>query len=124
MAAHRSADLCPLGEVATTQIGQRSALTGQGHAPSDGRVTILPPEPNLDALRLQLARLRGVRGWSYDELAKRTALSRRTLIEIEQGRTVGSLATWHALGHAFDVPLGGLFAALCEGHEPPGNNAS
>ncbi|MET9438646.1 helix-turn-helix transcriptional regulator [Streptomyces sp. NPDC006551] len=85
-------------------------------------MTILPPEPNLDALRLQLARLRGERGWTYDELAEKTALSRRTLIEIEQGRTIGSLATWHALGHAFDVPLGGLFAALCEGHAPPGGD--
>ncbi|MET9378855.1 helix-turn-helix transcriptional regulator [Streptomyces sp. NPDC002992] len=86
-------------------------------------MTILPPEPNLDALRLQLARLRGERGWTYDELASRSALSRRTLIEIEQGRTIGTLATWHALGHAFDVPLAGLFAALCEGHEPPGGTA-
>ncbi|MFI8388556.1 hypothetical protein [Streptomyces sp. NPDC085540] len=46
-------------------------------------------------------------------------MSRRTLIEIEQGRTTGSLPTWHALGHAFDVPLGGLFVALCDGHTPP-----
>ncbi|MFD7068298.1 helix-turn-helix transcriptional regulator [Streptomyces sp. NPDC059913] len=83
-------------------------------------MTIFPPEPNLNALRLQLARLRGERGWTYDELAARTGLSRRTLIEIEQGRTIGSLATWHALGHAFDVPLDGLFVALCEGHTPPG----
>ncbi|MCQ6556880.1 helix-turn-helix transcriptional regulator [Streptomyces sp. C10-9-1] len=87
-------------------------------------MTILPPDPDpdLDALRQELARLRGDRGWSYDELATRTGLSRRTLIEIEQGRTIGSLATWHALGHAFDVPLGGLFATLCTGHDPPGKS--
>ncbi|MGW5779865.1 helix-turn-helix transcriptional regulator [Streptomyces sp. NPDC003863] len=83
-------------------------------------MTILPPDPNLNALRLQLAQLRGDRGWTYDALAARTGLSRRTLIEIEQGRTIGSLTTWHALGHAFDLPLGGLFTALCEGHTPPG----
>ncbi|WP_371591784.1 helix-turn-helix transcriptional regulator [Streptomyces virginiae] len=87
-------------------------------------MTILPPEPNLDALRQKLARLRGERGWTYDELAGRTGLSRRTLIEIEQGRTIGSLPTWHALGHAFDVPLGGLFAALCDGHTPPGGESN
>ena len=85
-------------------------------------MTTFPPDPNLTALRLELARLRSERGWTYDELARRTGLARRTLIEIEQGRTVGSLATWHALGHAFDVPLGGLFAALCNGHEPPGRS--
>ncbi|MEU2235158.1 helix-turn-helix transcriptional regulator [Streptomyces vietnamensis] len=86
-------------------------------------MTILPPDPSLEALRLQLARLRSDRGWTYDDLAAQTGLSRRTLIEIEQGRTIGSIATWHALGHAFDVPLGGLFAALCEGHTPPGETS-
>ncbi|MGW8764290.1 helix-turn-helix transcriptional regulator [Streptomyces sp. NPDC055815] len=86
-------------------------------------MTILPPEPNFEALRLRLARLRGDRNWSYDDLAERTGKSRRTLIEIEQGRTIGSLDTWHALGHAFGVPLAELFAALCEGHAPPGGTA-
>lgn len=62
-------------------------------------MTIFPPEPNLEALRLELSRLRAERGWSYDQLAERRGLSRRTLIEIEQGRTIGSLATWHALAH-------------------------
>ncbi|MEV8628562.1 helix-turn-helix transcriptional regulator [Streptomyces sp. NPDC051079] len=83
-------------------------------------MTILPPEPNFEALRLRLAGLRGDRGWSYDDLAERTGKSRRTLIEIEQGRTIGSLDTWHALGHAFNVPLAELFAALCEDHGLPG----
>ncbi|MDX3315168.1 helix-turn-helix transcriptional regulator [Streptomyces sp. ME08-AFT2] len=83
-------------------------------------MTILPPDPDLDALRLELARLRAARGWTYDELAARTGLARRTLIEIEQGRTVGTLKTWHALSHALDTPLDVLFANLCRGHEPPG----
>ncbi|SDN69641.1 hypothetical protein SAMN05444921_1344 [Streptomyces wuyuanensis] len=47
-------------------------------------MTIFPPDPNLAALRLELARLRSERGWSYDELARRSGLARRTLIEIEQ----------------------------------------
>jgi putative transcriptional regulator len=83
-------------------------------------VTILPPDPDLDALRLELARLRAARGWSYDELAARSGLARRTVIEIEQGRTVGTLKTWHALAHAFDTPFDELFAPLCRGHRPPG----
>ncbi len=101
------------------EIGQRSALTGQGSAPCHGRVTILPPDPNLSALRQVLARLRAEQGWSYDQLAERSGLSRRTVIEIEQGRTIGTLATWHALAHAFNVPLATMTEALCEGHEPP-----
>ncbi|MFB7277165.1 helix-turn-helix transcriptional regulator [Streptomyces hydrogenans] len=80
---------------------------------------IPPPEPDPTALRHSLARLRAQRGWSYDELAARSGLSRRTLIEIEQGRTIGTLATWHALAHAFSIPLGELLDPLCAGHEPP-----
>lgn len=82
-------------------------------------MTILPPDPNLAALRQELARRRAEHGWSYDELAERTGLSRRTLIEIEQGRTVGTLATWHALAHAFGVSFGTLADTLCKGHQPP-----
>ncbi|MFG3117459.1 helix-turn-helix transcriptional regulator [Streptomyces sp. NPDC048197] len=82
-------------------------------------MTIFPPDPNLTALRLELGRLRGEHGWSYDELARRSGLARRTLIEIEQGRTIGTLKTWHALAHALGVPVDHLFGALCKGHEPP-----
>ncbi|NML54743.1 helix-turn-helix transcriptional regulator [Streptomyces sp. R302] len=83
-------------------------------------MTILPPDANLDELPRELARLRREHRWSYDDLAARTGLSRRTLIEIEQGRTIGTIATWHALSHAFGIPLDGLFSVLCEGHTPPG----
>ncbi|MGX8910218.1 helix-turn-helix transcriptional regulator [Streptomyces netropsis] len=82
-------------------------------------MTIFPPDPNLGALRLELSRLRATRGWTYDELAARSGLSRRTLIEVEQGRTIGSLATWHALAHALGVPIDELLGALCAGHESP-----
>lgn len=95
----------------------------QGAAPSDGRVTIFPPDPDFDALRLELARLRAERGWTYDQLADRTGLSRRTLIEIEQGRTIGTLKTWHALAHALDTSFDQLLGAMCDGHEMPGSPA-
>ncbi|MGW2918966.1 helix-turn-helix transcriptional regulator [Streptomyces angustmyceticus] len=78
-----------------------------------------PPEPDPAALRLSLSHLRAQRGWSYDHLAAHSGLSRRTLIEIEQGRTIGTLATWHALAHAFNIPLGELLDPLCTGHQPP-----
>lgn len=76
------------------EIGQRSALTGQRSAPSDGQVTIFSPDPDLEALRLELARLRAVRGWSYDELAARSGLARRTLRVRREG------CSRHAQGHA------------------------
>ncbi|QKV90453.1 helix-turn-helix transcriptional regulator [Streptomyces sp. NA02950] len=87
-------------------------------------MTIFPPDPNLDELRLELSRLRAAHGWSYDELAARSGLSRRTLIEIEQGRTIGTLQTWHALAHALDTPIDQLLGTLCEGHEPPATPTS
>ncbi|MFF9051547.1 helix-turn-helix domain-containing protein [Streptomyces yangpuensis] len=82
-------------------------------------MTTPPPAPNLKALHLELSRLRAARGWTYDQLAERSGLARRTLIEIEQGRTVGSIQTWHRLAHALGTPIGEIFEALCHGHEPP-----
>ncbi|MFI8242596.1 helix-turn-helix transcriptional regulator [Streptomyces sp. NPDC085866] len=82
-------------------------------------MTIFPPDPNLIALRVELARLRGERGWTFDELAERSGLARRTLIDLEHGRTTGSLTTWHALAHAFGVPIERFLTSLCEGHPAP-----
>ncbi|GCD40362.1 helix-turn-helix transcriptional regulator [Streptomyces paromomycinus] len=82
-------------------------------------MTIFPPDPNLGALRVQLARLRNERGWTFDELAERSGLSRRTLIDLEHGRTTGSVTTWHALAHAFGISFDQLLGTLCEGHTPP-----
>ncbi|MCH6161478.1 helix-turn-helix transcriptional regulator [Streptomyces marispadix] len=82
-------------------------------------MTIFPPEPDLEAMRLELSRLRAERGWTYDELAERSGLARRTLIEIEQGRTIGTLKTWHALAHALGSPVGALLSHLCDDHQPP-----
>ncbi|GAA2463142.1 helix-turn-helix transcriptional regulator [Streptomyces macrosporus] len=87
-------------------------------------MTIPPPDPNLAALRLRLARARAERGWTYDQLAERSGLARRTLIEIEQGRTIGSLRTWHALAHALGIPIGQFLGVLCEGHQPPTASSS
>ena len=82
-------------------------------------MTIIPPDPNLTALSVELARLRGERGWTFDELAERSGLARRTLIDLEHGRTTGSLTTWHALAHAFGVPIERFLTSLCEGHPAP-----
>ncbi|MFB6931301.1 helix-turn-helix transcriptional regulator [Streptomyces chartreusis] len=84
-------------------------------------MTILPPDPDFTALRVNLARLRGTHGWTFDELASRSGLARRTLIDLEHGRTTGTVATWHALAHAFDVPIERLLGALCDDHTPPGS---
>ncbi|MFE7113992.1 helix-turn-helix transcriptional regulator [Streptomyces sp. NPDC057654] len=82
---------------------------------------ILQPDPDLTALRVTLARLRNDRGWTFDELADRSGLARRTVIDLEHGRAAGNVTTWHALAHAFDVPIEELLGALCGNHTPPGS---
>lgn len=73
-------------------------------------------EPNHDALRLELSRLRAARGLTYDALAERTGLSRTVLINLEHGTTRGSLDTWHRVAHALEVPFRDLMKHLCDGH--------
>jgi len=69
-------------------------------------------DPNFEALRLTLARLRNERGWSFDELAERSGVSRRTLIEMEHGQSNGRLESWFRIAEAFETPLGELVAVL------------
>ncbi|MFI1935430.1 helix-turn-helix transcriptional regulator [Streptomyces sp. NPDC020330] len=87
-------------------------------------MTILPTDPDRDTLRVTLARLRNERGWTFDELVGRSGLARRTLIDLEHGRAAGTVTTWHALAHAFDVPIVQLLGPLCEGHTPPGSKGA
>lgn len=75
-------------------------------------------EPNHEALRLELVRLRAQRGLSYDALADRTGLSRTALINLEHGTTRGSLDTWFHVARALETPLGELVDLLSA--PPPG----
>ncbi len=69
-------------------------------------------DPDFAALRLTLARLRNERGWSFDELAERSGVSRRTLIEMEHGQSNGRLESWFRIAEAFETPLSELVAVL------------
>lgn len=69
-------------------------------------------DPDFEALRLTLARLRNDRGWSFDELAERSGVSRRTLIAMEHGTTNGRLESWFRVAEAFEIPLGELVSGL------------
>ncbi|TAJ47310.1 MAG: XRE family transcriptional regulator [Herbiconiux sp.] len=85
------------------------------------------PEPNFDALRAELARLRHDRGWSYDQLAARSGVGRATLVSMESGKprrnpdkpaSRGSLESWYRVACAFGVDLGDLLRPLyIEGNE-------
>ena len=90
-----------------------------------GRVSVdsAAREPNVEALRLHLARLRHERGLSYDELSARSGVGRSTLVYLESGAsnrnpskpaTTGTITTWFRIAVALDVPLDELLAPLNE----------
>lgn len=52
-----------------------------------------------------LQALRTERGWSLDQLAARSGVSKGVLVAIEQGRSNPNLATLARIGDAFGVPV-------------------
>jgi transcriptional regulator with XRE-family HTH domain len=56
----------------------------------------------------RLSALRAAEGWTLDELARRSGVSRRMIIEIEKGRANPSVGTLLDLSVALKVPLSEL----------------
>lgn len=92
--------------------------------------TQTPPDgerPNFRALRVRLARLRDAQGITYDELASRTGLSRRSIVALASGEvrngqpTEGTLTSWYLIAHALGVSVGDLVDALEESPVPEGS---
>lgn len=81
-------------------------------------------EPNFEALRLRLSKLRHERSVTYDELSARTGITRSTLVALETASrrperpgkpdTRGSLESWWRIARALEVPLSSLLRALDE----------
>jgi transcriptional regulator with XRE-family HTH domain len=65
------------------------------------------PEPAdlTSALARILQSLRAERGWSLDQLALRSGVSKGVLVALEQGRSNPNLATLARIGDAFGVPV-------------------
>lgn len=77
----------------------------------------MPPQrpfgmPNFGALQSEFQRLRHQSGLTYDALAEKTGVSRRTLISIENGQSHGSVETWYRISRAFGVNLSDLMKNL------------
>jgi transcriptional regulator with XRE-family HTH domain len=64
-------------------------------------------EPNdlTGALARVLQSLRAERGWSLDQLALRSGVSKGVLVALEQGRSNPNLTTLARIGDAFGVPV-------------------
>ena len=57
------------------------------------------------AVARTLQALRAERGWSLDQLAARSGVSKGVLVALEQGRSNPNLATLARIGDAFGVPV-------------------
>jgi transcriptional regulator with XRE-family HTH domain len=68
-----------------------------------GQVTDSPDLSS--AVARTLHALRADRGWSLDQLAARSGVSKGVLVAIEQGRSNPNLATLARIGDAFGVPV-------------------
>jgi transcriptional regulator with XRE-family HTH domain len=73
------------------------------------------PEAVAAAVARNIRRLRTTRGWSLDQLATRSGVSKGMLVHLEQGRTNPSLGTLCKVSET----LGTSLASLVELHEAP-----
>lgn len=71
-----------------------------------------PFEPDVTALRARLAELREQRGLTYEQLAERSGLGRRSVIALETGERDGSLASWYRVARGLGVPVSELLDVL------------
>jgi transcriptional regulator with XRE-family HTH domain len=83
-------------------------------APPDGRAT----SSTVDALSASIAghvkALRSSRGWSLDELARRSGVSKGMVVQIEGARTNPSIGTLCRIAEAFGVQIGQLLTERAE----------
>jgi transcriptional regulator with XRE-family HTH domain len=67
------------------------------------------PAPELVSLGERLRALRAAKGWTLDELAERSGLSKPFLSRLESGSRQPSIAAVLTLARAYGVPMGSLF---------------
>jgi putative transcriptional regulator len=69
-------------------------------------------EPDLTKLRAIIIQRRNEKGFTFDELAEESGLSRQTLLNISSGKYHGDLRTWLKLSRTFDVSLDELLESV------------
>lgn len=88
----------PRGQPGTTMQGMNTTAT-----PNVG------PESELRGLGKRLRRLRDGRGWTLDELAERTGLSKPYLSRLETGERQPSIAALLSVAQTYGVTVASLF---------------
>ena len=74
--------------------------------------TVPTRQPDFEELRFALMRLRKVNGLTLDDLAERSGVGRRTLVQLESGKSNGSIETRFALAETLDITIGEMLAPL------------
>ena len=64
----------------------------------------------------EAARIRREKGLTLDNVAERSGLSRKSVVNVEQAHKAPDIATLHALAHGLGVPLAALVTPLCADH--------
>ncbi len=78
-------------------------------------------EQDVSALQLEMSIQRAASGLTYDALAKKSGVSRRTVISIETGSSRGSLDSWMRIYNALDCDFGAFLQEL-KSTPPPETN--
>jgi transcriptional regulator with XRE-family HTH domain len=81
-------------------FGRMQKMGGSDHMSAEDAV--------LEAVSMNLSRLRKSRGWTYDALATRSTVSKGMLVEIEKGRANPSIAILCRLANALGVTMSEL----------------
>jgi putative transcriptional regulator len=68
--------------------------------------------PDFEELRFWLARLRRERHLTLEQLAERSGVGRRSLVQLESGKSRGTLETWFKVSEGLDVEVGTVVSAL------------
>jgi DNA-binding XRE family transcriptional regulator len=69
-------------------------------------------EQDISALRLEMSKKRADSGMTYNALAEKSGVSRRTVISIETGTSRGSLDTWMRIYNALDSDFGSILQGI------------
>lgn len=75
-------------------------------------MTDVTRKPNYAALRDQMRDLRDERGLTFDQLAEKSGVDRRTLLAMQKGTTNGRLDSWFSVAQALGVKPGEFFSVL------------
>ncbi len=76
--------------------------------PTHGSLT----EQDISALRLEMSAKRAQQGLTYDALARKSGVSRRTIVSIETGSSRGALDSWMRIYDALDADFGATLQDL------------